>query len=84
MEPRECTITFIYPKNGTQYATEITQYQVHKVNYQKPYQYSKWLFTKLVDGHPYFSYQAENDEELFILLGKQSLNAVQINIKYND
>jgi hypothetical protein len=77
MEPRECTIEYIYPI-GTQV------YRVDLVNYQPPYRYSKWLFTHMVDGHPYFSYQFANDEELFIMMGQQMLEATTVNITYKD
>ena len=77
MEPRECTIKFIYP-DGT------CIYEVQLVNYQPPYRHSKWLFTRMVNGSPYFSYQLDNDEELFIMIGKQALHATTINITDND
>ena len=77
MEPRECTIEFIYPG-------ETSIYEVQLVNYQPPYRHSKWLFTMMINGSPYFSYQLENDEELFIMIGKQALHATTINITYKD
>ncbi len=38
----------------------------------------------MVNGSPYFSYQLDNDEELFIMIGKQALHATTINITDND
>ena len=38
----------------------------------------------MINGSPYFSYQLENDEELFIMIGKQALHATTINITYKD
>ena len=77
MEPRECTIEFTYPG-------ETSIYMVELVNYQPPYRHSKWLFTMMVKGSPYFSYQLENDEELFIMIGKMTMNATSIDITYKD
>ena len=77
MEPRECTIEFIYPG-------ETSIYEVQLVNYQPPYRHSKWLFTMMINGSPYFSYQLENDEELYILMAKQMIGATSINIYYHD
>ena len=70
-------ICYTYP-SGT------VEFEITKVNYKEPYRYSKWLFTQLVDGHPYFSYQAENDEELYILMAKQMIGTTSINILYHD
>lgn len=38
----------------------------------------------MINGHPYFLYQLENDEELFIMIGQQALHATTINITYKD
>ena len=82
MEPRECKITFIYPKKGYEGCYESVEYQIRKVNYKEPYKYSKWLFTQLINAWPYLSLEAKDDEELFILFAKQSINAVEIYIEY--
>ena len=78
MDIKEGTIYYEYPSG------DIAAYEITLVNYKEPYRYSKWLFTQLVDAHPYFSYQAENDEELLILFAKQAIGAISITIQYND
>ena len=70
-------ICYTYP-SGT------VEFEITEVNYKEPYRYSKWLFTQLKEGHPYFSYQAENDEELYILMAKQMVGTTSINIFYHD
>lgn len=82
MEPRECTIKFWYPKPG--YNTEVVEYKVEKVNYIKPYRHAKWLFTLVVNNNLYHSYEAKDDDELLLLVAKQSIGATQINIEYDD
>ena len=70
-------ICYTYP-SGT------VEFEITEVNYKEPYKYYKWLFTQLVDVYLYFSYQAENDEELYILMAKQMIGATLINIYYHD
>ena len=70
-------ICYTYP-SGT------VEFEITEVKYQPPYQWSKWLFTQLREGHPWFSYQAENDEELLILMAKQMIGTTSINILYHD
>jgi hypothetical protein len=70
-------ICYTYP-SGT------VEFEITEVNYQPPYQWSKWLFTQLREGHPWFSWQAENDEELYILMAKQMIGTTSINILYHD
>ena len=82
MELRECTIKFWYPKPG--WNTETSEYKVQLVNYQSPYRYSKWLFTRMVNNSPYLSYEAKDDDELLLLIAKQSIGATQINIEYDQ
>ena len=70
-------ICYIYP-SGT------VEFEIKEVNYKEPYKYSKWSFTQLVDGQPYFTYLAENDEELYILMAKQMIGTTSIDIYYHD
>ena len=70
-------ICYTYP-SGT------VEFEITEVNYQPPYQWSKWLFTQMKDNFPFFSYQAQNDEELYILMAKQMIGATSINIYYHD
>ena len=67
-----------------QYSDATVEFELEEVNYQPPYRYSKWLFTQMKDNFPFFSYQAQNDEELYILMAKQMIGATSINIYYHD
>ena len=81
MEPKDLKdiskICYNYP-NGT------VEFELKEVNFQPPYQYSKWLFTQMREGYPWFSWQAENDEELYILMAKQIIGTTSIDIFYHD
>ena len=81
MELRECTIDFYYPAGDD---ICISYWEVQLVNYKRPYSYAKWLFTLIVNNHPYCSYEAKDDNELLMLFAKQSIGATKIIIKYND
>lgn len=70
-------ICYTYP-NGT------VEFEITEVNYKEPYRHSKWLFTQLKEGHPYFSYQAGNDEELYILMAIQMIGTTSITVFYHD
>lgn len=38
----------------------------------------------MVNDSPYFSYEAKDDDELLLLVAKQSIGATQINIEYDQ
>ena len=73
----ECTMVFFYEDGQVTYKVEL-------VGNQPPYRYAKWLFTQMNGDHPYFSYQCENDEELLILIGKNTLTSQAVNIIPKD
>lgn len=76
-EIKECTLIFKY-EDGSQ------TFKIEYVGNQSPYRFAKWLFTQMKSNHPYFSYQCEDDDELYILIAKNTLTAKLVTILSNE